>query len=112
MKGQSKLKFIKFVHTLIWVFFNLVIFYMLFAVITNKLGLWLWIGYGIIFVEAALLLFFRFSCPLTVVARKFSDSPRANFDICLPEWLARNNKSLYSTLLLVIIVMTIYRLLI
>jgi len=33
MKGETKLTLIKVIHTLIWMFFNLVIFYMLYAAI-------------------------------------------------------------------------------
>jgi hypothetical protein len=33
MKGEAKLTLIKVIHTLIWVFFNLVTFYMLYAAI-------------------------------------------------------------------------------
>lgn len=38
------------------------------------------------------LLSFKLSCPLTLVARKYSNSPKDNFDIFLPNWLARYNK--------------------
>ncbi len=46
MKSEDKLTLIKIIHTLIWVFFNIVIFYMLYAAIADKLDLWLWMGYG------------------------------------------------------------------
>ena len=37
MKDETKLTLIKSIHTLIWVFFNVVIFYMLYAAIINRL---------------------------------------------------------------------------
>ena len=38
---MKPLTFIKLLHTIIWVFFNGVIFYMLYAVLTNKLDMFL-----------------------------------------------------------------------
>ena len=35
----SKLMSIKIIHTIIWLFFNGIIFYLLYAVATNKIGL-------------------------------------------------------------------------
>ncbi len=92
MHISTKLIVVKFIHTLIWVFFNIVIFYMLYAVIQNKLDIWLWIGYGLIFLEGLTLLVFKFFCPLTLIARRYSDSQEDNFDIYLPNWLAKNTK--------------------
>ncbi len=37
MQSATKLTLIKTAHTIIWVFFNVVIFYMLYAVMVNKL---------------------------------------------------------------------------
>ncbi len=37
-------------------------------------------------------------CPLTVIAARYTDDRRANFDIYLPEWLARNNQRIFGAL--------------
>jgi len=110
MENDSKLKLIKTVHTAIWVFFNLVIFYMLYAAIVNKLGFWLWLGYGIIFLEVITLVVFKSFCPVTIMARKYSNSTRNNFDIYLPEWLAKNNKLIYTLILIAVSFITAYQL--
>lgn len=110
MQPESKLIIIKIIHTLIWLFFNVVIFYMLYAVLVNKIDHWLWIGYGLFVLEGITLWAFRFYCPLTVIARKYSDSQKANFDIYLPHWLAKYNKLIYTCILGVIVLITIYRL--
>ena len=55
MESKTKLTLIKIIHTLIWIFFNFVIFYMLYAAIANKLDRWLWIGYGFVFLEGLTL---------------------------------------------------------
>ena len=110
IKKNTKLIIIKSIHTLIWFFFNVVIFYMLYAVVTNRIDQWLWIGYGFFILEGIILLIFKFFCPLTLLARRYSDSGKDNFDIYLPEWLAKNNKLIYTSLLFVIFLITIYRL--
>jgi len=48
--------------------------------------------------EVVVLSFNRWSCPLTVVAARYTDDRRANFDIYLPEWLARYNKQIFGPL--------------
>jgi hypothetical protein len=55
---------------------------------------------AIVAVEVAVLLLNRLSCPLTNVAAQYTDDRRANFDIYLPEWLARNNKIIFGSLYL------------
>ena len=109
---KTKLTLIKIIHTLIWVFFNFIVFYMLYAVIINKLDNWLWIGYTFMTLEGIILLIFKFFCPLTIMARKYSDSTKDNFDIYLPNWLAKYNKLIYSGIMVVIIILTVYRVLI
>lgn len=98
MKAGTRLIFIKIIHTLIWFFFNVVIFYLLYAVITNKIDIWVWICIGLVVLEGLVLLTFKAMCPITVVARKYSDSDKHNFDIYLPEWLAKYNKEIYTTI--------------
>lgn len=109
MNNQSKLVLVKIIHTIIWLFFNVVIFYMLYAVIVNKIDRWLWIGYVLFVLEGIALLACRFFCPLTILARKYSDSTKENFDIYIPEWLAKYNKRIYTSLLVVIMLITVYR---
>jgi hypothetical protein len=109
MKSETKLTLIKILHTLIWVFFNFVIFYMLYAVIVTKLDILLWIGYGFVFLEGIILSSFKLSCPLNLIARKYSNSTKDNFDIYLPNWLAKYTKLIYTSILIIIMVITISR---
>lgn len=51
MNDQIKLATIKTMHTIIWLFFNLVLFYMAYAVIVNKIDKYVWIGIALIIVE-------------------------------------------------------------
>ncbi len=111
MTQGTKLTIIKMVHTMIWIFFNIVIFYLLYSVIRNKIDKWVWICLGLILLEGLVLLIFKMFCPITVVARKYSNSVKDNFDIYLPNWLARHTKRIYTTIVLIGVLILIYRLL-
>ena len=111
MNSDQKLVFIKLVHTAIWIFFNIVIFYLLYAVLINKIDKWVWIGLSLIALEGLVLVIFKNICPVTLVARNYSSSTRDNFDIYLPEWLARYNKQIYSSIVVVIIILLLFRVL-
>jgi hypothetical protein len=111
MNDKQKLVTIKLIHTAIWVFFNVVIFYLLYAVLINRIDKWIWIGLSLIFLEGVVLLIFKNICPVTLVARKYSSSDRDNFDIYLPEWLARYNKQIYSSIVVLIVIILLVRLL-
>lgn len=106
----TKLILIKLVHTLIWLGFNAIIGYFLYAVVSNQIGVLVWIAIGLIVLEAAVLLAFGNQCPLTVMARRYSNSAKANFDIYLPEWLAKYNKQIYTAIFLLGIAILVYRL--
>ncbi|MES1223635.1 MAG: hypothetical protein ABUT20_49525, partial [Bacteroidota bacterium] len=80
IKLPFRLVLIKIVHTIVWVFFNVVIFYLFFAVVTNKIDKWVWIGLGLFVLEGIVLLVFKNFCPLTIIARRYSDSSKNNFD--------------------------------
>ncbi len=110
MTKETSLNCLKTVHTLIWIFFNVVIFYMLYAVLLAELDIWFWIGFVLVAIEGLVLLCFRFICPITLLARKYSTSDKDNFDIYLPAWLAKNTKLIYTTITFFIIIATIIRL--
>jgi hypothetical protein len=105
---MNKLVLIKSIHTLIWIFFVTVIFYVVYSGFFNEINLLTWIAIISVFLEALVLLIFKMSCPLTVVARKYSDSPKANFDIYLPNWLARYNKEIFTTIFMIGLLMVLF----
>jgi len=111
MTAQTKLTIVKGVHTAIWVFYNVVIFYMAWAVFVDRIDIWFWICFSLVALEIAILLLFKQICPVTIIARKYSDSERHNFDIFLPEWLAKHNKLIYAIFLVFILSFLVYRLL-
>ncbi len=112
MKHFEKLLIIKIIHTLIWIFFAGLIFYILYAGISNTINIYTWIAIGLVFGEAIVLVLFNMFCPLTILARKYSDSNKDNFDIFLPNWLARNNKIVFSIIFLTGLIIVLLRVLI
>ncbi|MEB8329672.1 hypothetical protein OO009_09915 [Flavobacteriaceae bacterium KMM 6897] len=109
MNKANKLLTIKMVHTLIWLFFVGLIFQVLYAGITNSINSFTWIAIGLVIGEGIVLVIFKMYCPLTVLARKYSDSKMDNFDIFLPNWLAKYNKVLFTTLFVLGLVLVLYR---
>jgi len=55
-------------------------------------------GGGLVAVEVGVLLLNGWRCPLTSVAARYTDERSENFDIYLPLWLAKYNKSIFGTL--------------
>jgi hypothetical protein len=55
----------------------------------------------IILCECAILAANRGRCPFTDWAARFTDERVDNFDIFLPNWLARHNKAIFGTLFVV-----------
>jgi len=106
---MGKLFWIKLVHTLIWAFFVGVIFYVLFSGITGNINTYTWVGIALVIGEGLVLLIFKMFCPLTLLARKYSDSTKDNFDIFLPNWLARNNKLIFTTIFLIGLALVLIR---
>ncbi|UPT71464.1 MAG: hypothetical protein M0D53_03550 [Flavobacterium sp. JAD_PAG50586_2] len=110
MNTNFKLDLVKLLHTAIWIFFNIVIFYLVYAVIINQIDIWVWICLALIVLEGLTLLLFKSICPVTLIARKYSDSNKDNFDIYLPNWLAKYNKLIYTTIVVIAVLGLFYRL--
>jgi polyferredoxin len=88
---------IKVVHTVVWALFAGCILAIPVVTWYGELRAAAWLS-AIVFVEVLILLFNRWSCPLTPVAARYTADRRANFDIYLPEWLARHNKTIFGAL--------------
>lgn len=112
MNDYQKLNIVKLIHTLIWVGFNLILGYLFYSTITNNINYIFWLGISLIFLEVVLLIMLKWTCPLTFIARKYSDSTKDNFDIFLPNWLAKHNKLIYSILFAILVLIYIFNILI
>jgi hypothetical protein len=109
MTPERKLLTIKVIHTAIWFLFVVVIFYVLYSGISDNINSYTWIGIALVIGEGLTLLLFKMFCPLTLMARRYSDSQKDNFDIFLPNWLAKHNKLIFTSLFIVALVSVLYR---
>lgn len=107
---MSTLTLIKAIHTAIWLFFNGVMAYLFYAVAVDRINTWVWVCLSLFAVEGLILLVFKYRCPLTILARRYSSSVQDNFDIFLPNWLARYTKVIYTTLLAIVLMILVARL--
>lgn len=107
--NHRKLFLVRLAHTLIWAFFVFIIGYILYAGVLDKIGTLVWIAIGLIILGGVVLKFNRGSCPLTPIAAKYTNNRNDNFDIFLPNWLAKNNKIIFSSIWLLGVVIVIYR---
>jgi hypothetical protein len=109
MLDANKLVLVKWVHTLVWAILVAMIFSILYAGFVDKINFYTWLFIAIIFGEGLVLLFFGLQCPLTIIARKYSDSEKDNFDIYLPNWLARHNKLIFTSVFIVGLILVLWR---
>lgn len=93
----ARLVAIKTIHSVAWAFF---------AGCILAIAPFAWFGrfgvaatlIAVTLVEVLILLLNGWSCPLTAIAARYTPDRRDNFDIYLPEWLARHNKRIFGIL--------------
>lgn len=97
MNDARSLGVIKLIHTIVWAFFagSIVLIPILAELGQFKAAFSL---ISVVLIEVIVILVNRWSCPLTGLAAQYTDDRRANFDIYLPEWLARHNKTIFGLL--------------
>ncbi|MDH3457722.1 MAG: hypothetical protein OER90_12865 [Gemmatimonadota bacterium] len=104
---DQRLFLVKLLHTAVWVFFAGCV---LAIPVLGWRGQLLEAGVlsGVVFLEVLVLVFNNWRCPLTPIAAQFTTDRRHNFDIFLPEWLARYNKEIFGTLYVAGLVYLLY----
>lgn len=96
LTAQAKLTMIKTIHTLIWAVFVTIIGYVLWSGITGNISKYSWLAAAAVIFEGGTLALFKGKCPLTVLAERYTKPVKDNFDIYLPNWLARHNKLIFT----------------
>ncbi len=94
---MTMLTAIRLGHTIVWAFFVTCILAIALFTASSRYDLAA-LSAAIVACEVGVLVLNRMQCPLTGVAARYTDDRRANFDIFLPEWLARKNKQVFGTL--------------
>lgn len=104
--GRS-LRRVKIVHTVVWALFAgcIATIPVMASVGQDRAAVALIL---VVLVEVLILMANGGHCPLTAVAARYTRDRRANFDIYLPEWLARHNKAIFGLLYFAGIAMTFW----
>ena len=93
--------FIKAVHTVIWVIMTCSNFMAFYFAFIGRFDAWFWIPCLLIVSEIFIILFNNWRCPITPIAEKYTEDRKSNFDIYLPEWLAKYNVKIFSGIIIV-----------
>jgi hypothetical protein len=85
---------VKLLHTVVWFFFVVCI-----VAVPVTAGLHRFrptaLFASLVMLECLVLVLNRWRCPLTDLAARFTPETSDNFDIYLPNWLARHNKAVF-----------------
>ena len=109
LSDHNKLILIKLLHTAIWAVMAAAVFYILYAGLFDRIGLFAWLCVGLILVEAIVLLIYRWRCPLTLIGERYTNERNVGFDIFLPTWLAKHNKTIFTTLFVIGLALVLWR---
>jgi hypothetical protein len=104
----ARLTAIKLLHTAIWAGMVTCIVGAPVAAMRDRLD-WAAALSAPVLIECVILALNRRKCPLTDVAARYTASQAANFDIYLPEPVARYNKIIFGTLFLLGEVIVVWR---
>lgn len=87
---------VRILHTLVWAFMVACIAGIYLFAAAGRFG-WALASAAVVLGEVVVLVLNRMRCPLTPVAARFTEDRRPNFDIYLPEWLAKYNTEIFGT---------------
>jgi len=88
---------IKIAHAIAWAIFVTCILAIPVAALRDDYRLV--VGFAaVVAAEVCVLIITSWRCPLTYLAARYTRDRRDNFDIYLPEWLARHNKLIFGVL--------------
>jgi hypothetical protein len=104
----NSLRLVKLGHTFVWA---------MLAACILVIPVLAWVGRDrqasalilLVLVEVLVLLANGGDCPLTAVAARYTTDRRDNFDIYLPDWLARHNKLIFGSIYLFGVAVTFAR---
>ncbi len=100
--------FIKTLHTVIWIVMTMAVLYIGYSVFSMKFDTLFYISLFLIVGESLVIMINSWRCPLTNIAKRYTDENTPNFDIYLPRTVAKYNKEIFSTILFFILLVYIY----
>lgn len=97
MRSAAALQSIKLLHTAVWLLFVLCIMAIPILGYVGHFGQAA-VLVCIVLVEVLVLVINGLRCPLTGIAARYTEDRSDNFDIYLPVWIARHNKTVFGIL--------------
>ena len=100
---------IKLVHTVIFWVLSLCVLYALFSGLADRVTSWTWVAILLLLVESVVLVAFRWTCPLTLLAERRGAVRGEVADIFLPKWFADRIFPICGTLYGVALILVAWR---
>jgi hypothetical protein len=100
---------IRVLHTFIWALFFSAVLYILYCSIYHIENWLVTLCVLMVVLEGLLLFFNRGICPLTSLAKRYTDNHELGFDIYLPQWLLRRHKLVLGTAFLLALAINLFR---
>ena len=100
---------IKLVHTVIFCVLSLCVLYALFSGLADRVTPWTWVAILLLLVESIVLVVFRWTCPLTLLAERQGAVRGEVADIFLPKWFADRIFPICGTLFGIAVVLVAWR---
>jgi hypothetical protein len=100
--------FIKAIHTFIWIVMTMSVFFIGYSVFIMSFNALFYICMFLLVMETIVILVNSWRCPLTNIARRYTNEDAPNFDIYLPRIIAKYNKEIFSVILFLILLLYIY----
>ncbi|HEX8365777.1 MAG TPA: hypothetical protein VF603_10905 [Allosphingosinicella sp.] len=108
--SERNLMYVRLIHSAAWLLFASAILALPVTVWLGRLSWALGLS-GLVMVEVFVLVANGMRCPLTAIAARYTADRSPNFDIYLPVWLARHNKTIFGSLFVAGEFFLLYRLL-
>jgi len=83
--------------------------YVLYTGIRNRIDWFTYLSNAAVFVEGIVLLIFKWKCPMTSLARRYTDNQEINFDIFIPKIIAKHHKTIFTTLYIIAVLIVVYQ---
>ena len=96
MKPASALVVVRLIHTIAWALLASCVIAIPAVAWARHYEIALGLS-AVVAIEVGVLAVNQWHCPLTPIAGRYTTDRRANFDIYLPEWLARYNKEIFGS---------------
>jgi hypothetical protein len=94
---SGKLRVVRLAHTVVWALLGGCVVAIAPLAWSRRFGPAVALSL-VVLVEVGVLAMNQWRCPLTPIAARYTDDRRPNFDIYLPQWLARYNKEIFGSL--------------